>query len=54
MLDGDAANAPAATPVPARGTVVVLEPFFDPPPLPLPLTVDPDVIETPPVTLPVD
>ena len=57
MLDGDAANQPAATPVPAKGTVFVLEPFLDPPPLPLPLTVDPDVlmsIETPPLTAPVD
>jgi hypothetical protein len=54
MLDGDAANKPAATPVPAKGTVVVVESFLGPPPLVLPLTVDPDVIEICPVTVPVD
>lgn len=56
-LDGDAANEPTATPVPARGTVIVLEPFFDPPLLPLPVTAEPDElvsIVTPPLTPPAD
>src|SRR5512132_1722219 len=52
MLDGDAANEPALTPVPESGTVIVLEPFFGPPPLPLPLPHKLVSIETQPLTLP--
>ena len=51
ILVGLAASEPGATPVPDSDTVVVLEPFLGPPPLPLPLT---EVIETPPITVPVD
>ena len=51
ILVGLAASDPGAAPVPDSGTVVVLEPFLDPPLLPLPLT---EVIEIPPLTAPVD
>jgi hypothetical protein len=51
ILVGLAASEPGAAPVPDSGTVVVLEPFLDPAPLPLALT---EVIEIPPITAPID